>query len=143
MIPHTKGADQELCLAHSTHSSGAVPGWALVTPTGGYNSSCGPGCVELMLQCRLRANVVPGHLVQTSPNQSVTWAQSHLPPPPPNNYTKQISNSNEDPAENMFKDRLPCCFPDNTRMISCTKLLVCPHPAGKNPISKQLMLHHY
>lgn len=71
------------------------------------------------------------------PNQSVIWAQNHLPPPP-NNYTEQISNSKKDPAKNRFKDRLLCCFPDNARMISCTKLLLCPHP-----ISKQLMLHHY
>lgn len=107
------------------------------------NSSSEPGCVELMLQCRLKVSVVLGHLIQTSPNRSVIWAQSHLSPPPPNNCTEQISNSNKDPAKNMFKDRLLCCFPDNTRMISCTRLLLCLHPAGKNPISKQLMLHHY
>lgn len=76
----------------------------------------------------------------------------HGPKPPRPNQTKAVSDLGSKPPFAQSKSLIQmrtqlgvrskadfvCCFPDNTRMISCHELLLCPHPAGKNPISKQV-----
>lgn len=123
---------------HSQTRGCAWLGYALRIPAMRYPGFTGRGCLKLMLQLRPKANVVPSRLYrkpdQISPSFGLKAAFLLLPITAQSRSLTQMRTQLGVGSKADFLH----CFPDNTRMISCPESLLCPHPAGKNPISKQV-----